>query len=145
MPTNTMPDVVQILATNDEEAALYTMGAEVRGSKVKGATIWTGITPPNSFIELAPGVRMSTPEYFYLRVANTRPREEAIAVAEEITGYYVSHLTSPDLPEWYWESRVEPATTIEKLVEYLMPVVGTVEGQTALKLLNFVEGGHTQP
>ena len=142
---SSMPDVVQVLASSDVEAAAMAAQAELQGAQVVSAHVWTGIIPPNSFIDIAPNTRMSTPEYFFFRKANSLPEEEAVAIGNELCGYYASSLTRPDLPSWYWAAIPSQRTTKALLAEYLAPVAETAEGKKALHVLSLVVDGREMP
>ena len=140
-----MPTSCQILATSETEAQYMSQRAEAQGSRVTGATVWRGVIPPNSYVEIDEHTRMSTAEFFFLRKANELPFEEAVSLGNELCGLYATARTVHDFPFWYWESIPEQRTSVEKILEYLLQVPGAVECQVALKVLAYVEDGRTMP
>ena len=141
----TLPSTVQILATSETEAEIFTAGAEQAGMQVTGALIYTGIIPPNSYMWIDPYTRMSTPEFFFFRKANQLPEAEAIALGDELCGYYATSATKSDFPSWYWESIPEQRTTKNLINAYLQPVANTPEGKQALAILAKVTDGKEMP
>lgn len=140
-----MPATVQILATNETEAAVMQASAEAQGSRVTGTAIWTGVIPPHSYVMLDEYTRMSSPEFFFLRKANELPFEEAVSLGNELCGLYATARTCPDFPFWYWESIPEQRTNVETILAYLLQVPDAAECQVALKVLAYVEDGRTMP
>ena len=61
---------VEILAPSREAADYMAAAAEQEGHSVRGISIWEGPIPEGSFRQLSPHMRMSTPEFFFMRKAN---------------------------------------------------------------------------
>ena len=136
---------IHILATSEEEARLMEAQVIAEGGTLRRTTIWKGVVPPNSFINIDAYTRMSTPEYFFLRKCNTMPYEGAVVLGNELCGYYTTKLTCPDYPIWYWEALNEPRTTKAKLEAYLRQCEDAPEVQLALDILPHVEDGRAMP
>lgn len=139
-----MLNTCKILATTNAEADQYATNAEAIGIHVTGTVIWTGPTPKGSYDYLTPWMRMSTPEFFYLRRANTDDMQTAIAIGDELTGYYRTSLTCHDLAEGVIEA-CKPRTTVTKLREYLDQIHDTPEGARALNVLDLIHEGRDAP
>jgi hypothetical protein len=89
-------------------------------------------------------MRMSTPEYYFLRRANTDDERTAIAIGDELTGHYRTSLTCHDLDESVIEA-CKPRTTVTKLRAYLTQIHDTPEGARALNVLELVHEGRDEP
>ena len=140
-----LPETVKILATNELEAEILAHNATAHGAKVTGTEIWTGPIPAyGSFIDLDEHTRMSTAEYFFYRKANQLPFEEAVALGEELVGYYATNLTRPDVDEGY-VVQVDKRTTIINIFEYLLQVANTTEGCKAFDVLLSITEGKVMP
>ena len=139
-----MLNTCKVLATTTEEADQYATNAEAIGIHVTGAVIWTGPVPEGSYEYLTPWIRMATPEYFFLRQANTRDLQTAIAIGDELTGYYRTNLTCHDLGEGVIEA-CKPRTTVARLRAYLNQIHDTPEGARALNVLELVHEGRDEP
>lgn len=139
-----MLNTCQVLAATTEEADQYAENAEAIGIHVTGTVIWTGPTPAGSYDYLTPWMRMSTPEYYFLRRANTDDMRTAIAIGDELTGHYRTSLTCHDLDEGDIEA-CKPRTTITRLRAYLTQVYDTPEGARALTVLALVHEGLDEP
>lgn len=138
-PDDERDDDYVILASSEEEAQAMRERAEESGATVRGVTVWTGPVPEEgSFEYISPTTRMSTPEYFFLRKANTLPDADAIATGDELCGYYATHLTRPDLAPGEVIPIDEPRTSVERIRAYLAQVEDTPEGKRALDIINRV-------
>ena len=124
---------------------LFAQAAALMGAHVTGTLVWEGIIPPNSYMWIDAYTRMSTPEFFFFRKANQIPEAEAIALGDELCGYYATSATKSDFPSWYWESIPEQRTTKELINAYLQPVADTDEGKQALAILAKVTDGKEMP
>lgn len=105
---------------------------------------WSGPEPDGSFVSIDRDVRMSTPEFFFLRRANTLPFAEAAQVGMELCGKYRTKLTCPSIGD-RWDFLVEPRTTKKKIHRYLSQIKDTEEGKKALGVLSMVEDNSCTP
>ena len=130
-----LPKDVEVIAFSNEEAEEFTKNATAMGSTVTNTSVWTGPVPPNSFIELAPGIRMASPEYMFLRKANQLPHDDAVVVGCALLSCFDTCFTAPSLgpDEVYW--RDEPHTTVESIIEYLTPIIFSDEAMKAIAIL----------
>lgn len=116
----------RVLARNNAEAEeLKRMLAEVLGVEAdEKFVVWTGIVPPNSFMDIAPGVRMSSPEFFLFRKMAESNDVDARTFACEMLGHVVTSLTNWRVPDgkYVWEK--EPATEVRYMMAYLSQVSG---------------------
>lgn len=139
-----IPDTLTILATSDDGANEMKQQAEADGHEVSGVKVWHGVVPPHSYMRIAPGLRMSTPEFFFFRMCNQLEQDEAIAIGDELCGHYRTWKTAPDLDEGAWEPY--PArTTIERLFIYTMQVCETDEAKTALDIIMNLTPNRVRP
>lgn len=131
-----LPKDVEVIAFSNEEAEMFTKNATAMGSTVTNTSVWTGPVPPNSFIELALGIRMASPEYMFLRKANQLTHDDAVVVGCALLSVFDTCYTSPSmsLNEVYW--RKEPHTTAKRIKEYLMPILHTDEAIKAIRILH---------
>lgn len=136
---------VHVLATSEEEARLMERQVVAEGGNLTRTTIWQGVVPEGSYMDICEGVRMSTPEFFFLRKSNELPFRTAIALGTELCGLYATHLTCSDFPIWYWESIPEQRTNKAKLEAYLLQCPDAPECQRALKVLAEVEDKQYMP
>lgn len=134
--SNLLPNNVTVLATDENELDLHLNGAKVRGMNVAGTNVWKGVVPPDSFVEIAPGVSMSTPEYMAFRKANQLDHDDAVPVMCELLTRYTTSVTNPNFGWNEITRRDEPHTTIERMVAYLCPVLDTEEGWKAMEVLH---------
>ena len=123
---------VIILATSDEQAADMRASAEGDGIEVKSSTIWQGPVPPDSFMYVAPFTRMSTPEYYLFRQANTLDWWEAVTIAAELFSHFATWRTCHNEEDGFIERLDEPRTTPDRMVAYLRPVAKTPEAMRAI-------------
>lgn len=137
---------VQILAKSEDEATLMSMAAKATGNVVRGQTIWTGPVPERgSFTWVRSNIRMSTPEYFFLRKANTLGIIDAAILGMELCGKYRTSITSPDMPEDKYEFLTDTRTSTAVIRDYLMQIKGTPEYERAIKVLNLVSDRCASP
>lgn len=134
-----IPQDIAILAQDNEEARISNVMAKAMGHNVKNTYVWTGPVPPNSFENLSPFMRMSTPEYFLFRKFNQLEDADAIALGNELCGLYATSKTRSDLDEGTILVLDEPRTTTQKMAAYLEPVLDTEEGARAMKILVHVK------
>lgn len=129
-----MFETVEILATSDEKAKEMNELAERTGQRVHKTSVWTGIVPPDSFIEM--GIfRMARAEYMFFRKANQLDEEDAVLLGANLLCPFNTHLTSPSLSEGEVMYRGEPHMTYESMREYLKPVMDEPEAKEALRIL----------
>lgn len=136
---NDIIDSVTLLASDDETANAMRCGAKARGIRVDGTTIWDGPCPDGSFMRIAPGVSMSTAEFYVLRKASEMSRREAILFIDEMCGLYETKLTNPYLADGELCILKESRTTKRALYEYLMPIRDTRQGSKVLDALTYAE------
>jgi hypothetical protein len=117
----------------------------MRGSVVKGVTVWTGPVPPDSFTYYAPGVRMSTAEYFFLRKVNQLSLPKAVRLGNELCGKYRSSDTGGCAPTDDYTFMRVPRTDTDYIGSYLSRVADTEEGKRALEVLGLVVDGSASP
>lgn len=128
---------VEILAPSREAADYMAAAAEQEGHSVRGISIWEGPIPEGSFRQLSPHMRMSTPEFFFMRKANDLPLAQAVNLGNELCGRYRTALTSQDLDEDY-EYFAHPRTTKARIRKYLRGAHGTRECKRAKRVLRYV-------
>ena len=117
----------------------------MRGSAVKGVSVWTGPVPPDSFTYYAPGVRMSTAEYFFFRKANQLSLPKAVRLGNELCGKYRSSDTEGCAPTDDYTFMRVPRTDTDYIGNYLSKVADTEEGKRALEVLGLVVDGAASP
>lgn len=127
--------MVKILANNVVDGATMKNDAEAEGMKVDKVLVWDGPCPDGSFTYYAPGVRMSTPEYYFLRKANWLPFGKAVCLANELIGKYRSALTEGEDNGDYDFLR-DIRTDKECITAYLSQIDSTPEGKLALEVLD---------
>ena len=134
-----MKNYTILTTTNDETHDLdyAEKVAKMRGGRIKGTSVWDGPVPPDSFIEIDEFVQMARPEYMFYRKANMLEHDDAVRIGCELLSHYDTCNTC-DLPEGVTEYRGEPHTTVQRLIDYLMPVIDTDEGLKALEILSDV-------
>ena len=143
--TDPLDDPVEIVACSEEEGEMMARSVQMRGSVVKSVSVWTGPVPPDSFTYYAPGVRMSTAEYFFLRKANQLTLPEAVRLGNELCGKFRSGVTEGCAPvDDYTFLRV-PRTDTDYIGNYLSKVADTEEGKRALEVLGLVVDGAASP
>lgn len=145
MSTAIATDNLHVLATCEEDARLMEAQVQANGGTVARTTIWKGVVPEGSYMDIGDNMRMSTPEFFFLRKANEMPIDIAILLGTELCGLYATCLTVSDFPVWYWESIPEQRTTKAKLEAYLLQCPDAPECKHALKVLAEVVDGQTMP
>ena len=135
MTNFSIPQTVNVIATNDEQAKVYEEDARRMGLNVKSTSVWTGPVPPNSFVEIAPNVAMATPEYTFLRKTNQLPVDDAVTYGCALLSHYDTHLTSTSINIGETYRRETPHTTPYEIFEYLLPIMDTAEAVTSLAIL----------
>lgn len=128
---------IEIVAKSELEGSCMAKSAEMSGRKVRGVTVWDGPVPEGSFAFISPTMRMSTPEYYFLRKANELPLPEAVGAGLELCGKFRTKLTQYDLVDNYDYVRI-PRTTKAKLSKYLRGCADTKEGRRAKRVLRLV-------
>lgn len=128
-----------ILLTNsaDKDRAHYV--ADLIGMNPKATRCWDGPIPPiGSYKDVDGLCRMSTPEFFFLRMSNTKPRSEAVKIGMELCSTTQTSLTCHDVPEGESYETEEPPTSVNILAAYLSQCADTIEGARALSVLSSV-------
>jgi len=97
---------------------------------------WNGPEPNGSFV-YGKCTRMSTPEFFFLRRANTLPFAVSAQIGMELCGKYRTKLTCPSVGDG-WHFLLEPRTTVKKIRRYLDQIADTDEGKKAIDVLSRV-------
>lgn len=138
------PSEVQILASTAREGELMSKQAQRNGHSVRGVSLWDGPIPPGSFEVIAPDMRMSTPEYFFLRKANELSFAEAVQLGIELCGKYRTSVTQYDRDKGYDFLR-DQRTTKARLRTYLHGARGTKEAKRARKVLRHVTENCSSP
>ena len=138
-------DPVEIIAGSEEEGERMADCVRMRGSVVKGVSVWTGPVPPDSFTYYAPGVRMSTAEYFFFRKANQLSLPKAVRLGNELCGKYRSSDTEGCAPTDDYTFMRVPRTDTDYIGNYLSKVADTEEGKRALEVLGLVVDGAASP
>ena len=139
-------DSYVLLARDEDEARRMRQANEARedGHAIRGVTLWGGPVPPvGSYEHIDEYTRMSTAEFYFLRKANTLDVTDAIAMGNELCGYYATKLSRIDLAPGVVIEVTQPRTTTARLREYLAQVADTPEGRRALCVLAHVEDGLT--
>ena len=126
-------DVI-ILASSESEANIMADNATIIGMNVEAKKVWTGIVPPNSFEFFAPGVRISTAEYFTFRHSNLLDEKAAVLFTAEM----LSHFRTPNTEHNAKGVEVldEPRLDAKSYRRYLEAVKDTAEGKKALEVLD---------
>ena len=139
-----IPDTIQILARNEHEAEIMTARAANAGQQVRGVTIWDGPIPDHSYEVISPFMRMSTPEFFFLRKANELSFPEAVRLGIELCGKYRTKITQYDRAEGY-DFLCEPRTSKKRIRKYLRGAHAFKEGKRAERVLRSVVDGCGSP
>lgn len=132
-----VPDSIEILATSDEEAERMSDAARGNGQRVRGVSVWDGPVPPGSYEDISSSMRMSTPEYFFLRKANQLPFALAVCLGMELCGKYRTALTQYDRGKGY-DFLMQPRTSKADVRRYLREIRNTKEGKRAKRVLRYV-------
>lgn len=132
----TIPENVTVIANSNEELQVGLIHAQLNGMSVRDTNLWEGVVPPNSFCEVMPTVRMSTPEYMAFRKANQLDHDSAVLVMCELLTPYTTDVINPNFGKHEIRKNNFPHTTIEDMVVYLSPVMETEEGMKALEILH---------
>jgi hypothetical protein len=125
---------VTILAANDSEANIMASNATIMGMNVEGKKVWTGIVPPDSFEFYAPGVRISTAEYYTFRNSNLLDEKKAVLFTAEMLSHFRTSFTEPNAEGV--EVLDEPRLGAKSYRKYLSAVKDTDEGKKAIEVLN---------
>lgn len=136
---------VEILASSKDEAELMRRAAKAAGRKVRGTSIWNGPVPPDSFEDMGNGLRMSTPEFMFLRKANELPFGQAVRLGNELCGRFRTSLTQFDAQDDEYDYLCQPRTTKERIRSYLRGARDTKEYKRARKVLRVVADGASSP
>ena len=132
------PESVQILARSETEGSIMAHQARARGQRVRGVSVWTGPVPKGSYEFVSPTMRMSTPEYFFLRKANEYPLAQAVSLGLELCGKFRTVLTQYDRGGGYDFLRT-PRTSRARIRKYLRGAESTKEGKRAKRVLRLVK------
>lgn len=125
---------VTILANSESEANIMADNATIMGMNVEGKKVWTGIVPPDSFEFYAPGVRISTAEYFTFRNSNLLDEKEAVMFTTEMLSNFRTNRTEHNAEGI--EILDEPRLNEKSYRKYLSAVKDTTEGKKALEVLD---------
>ena len=129
-----MENNVTILANSESEANIMAGNAALMGMNVENKKVWTGIVPPDSFEFYAPGVRISTAEYFTFRHSNLLDEKEAVMFTCEMLSNFRTPRTEHNAEEI--EVLNEPRLNEKSYRHYLEAVKDTDEGKKALEVLD---------
>lgn len=111
-----------IIATSVEMAEKMEMNVTLLGGSVRKTTIWEGVVPPDSYINLGFNVRMASPKFFLFRKMAQSGNVDARTYACEMFGTVATHLTVEELGEGEYIVLEEPRLTIPEMLDYLSPV-----------------------
>lgn len=125
---------VTILASSEAEASIMADNATIIGMNVEGRKVWTGIVPPNSFEFYAPGVRISTAEYYTFRNSNLLDEKKAVLFTAEMLSHFRTPNTEPNAEGV--EILDEPRLNEKSYRKYLSAVKDTTEGKKAIEILD---------
>ena len=116
----------RVLARNNAEAEeLKRMLTELFGVEAdEKFVVWTGIVPPNSFMDIAPGIRMSSPEFYLFRKMAESNDVDARTYACEMLGHVITNLTNWRVPDGKYVWDKEPDTEVQYMMAYLSQVDG---------------------
>lgn len=134
-----------ITLSSSAESEQMAEAARAMGVNVTGQHVWDGPVPPQSFVDIAPGVRMSTAEYFFLRMANTLDTASAVLCGNEVCGYHRTRLAKHSLDSDMEFVASWPDTSTEEIERYLMPIRDTMEGRRASEVLKCVTDNTVAP
>lgn len=129
---------VEVLGESNEEVSLYRKQCEARDIPVRGEFVWNGPVPPNSFMMVAPTIRMSTPEYFAFRKSNEMDVMSAVHVVAELLSNVRTALTCHSMDADTFEDLAKvngPRMGAAEYREYLEPVADTPQGLRAIAVL----------
>lgn len=127
---------VTVIATSNEELDEFMAGAKFFDMKVRSTSLYDGPVPDGSFYDIAPGVRMATPEYMFLRKANELDEISALLIGCELMSRYTTDIINPNVPEGVARVGEGPHTNLADLTAYLLQVVEYEEGERAMELLD---------
>ena len=128
---------VVVIATDKQSMEDMMHTAQKLNINVEGKKIWNGPIPDNSYEDLGNHVRMSTPEFFFLRKANEVSFLEAVHIGIELCGKHVTKLTMPSIGD-EWGFLKQSRTNTLKIREYLAEISDTDAGKNALNVLDYV-------
>lgn len=136
---------VKVLGLSEEEAAEFAAEAEAGGLEVLGRQVWGGPVPEGSYTHLGGNIRMSTPEFFFFRMANQLDLATAALLGCELCGFYSTNMTTPAIAEDAQELYDTTHTTQLAIEGYLSSVGDTPYGTKALEALEYVHAGDMDP
>ncbi|MDO4797448.1 MAG: hypothetical protein Q4A01_05440 [Coriobacteriales bacterium] len=137
MPSQDTIHNVEILAADEESGRHMKAFAEHEGRYVRNVSIWDGPTPEGSYADIGPTMRMSTPEFFFLRKANQLPFADAVSMGNELCGKFRTSCTQYSLTDGY-DFLAKPRTNKARLRKYLRGARGTKECKRAKRVLRYV-------
>ena len=137
-------DVILLGTLGSDVDKMETVAVE-NGDNVIGKKVWEGPTPEGSFVNIGGPKNMSTPEFFFLRMANELPFVDAVRVGMELCGKYATNLTRMGLEDGKYDFLIEQRTTKEKIGAYLLQAYYTEEGRKAIEVLDMVVDGSASP
>lgn len=135
---------MEIVAHSEKEALLMQSVAERTGQRIRGVSLWEGPVPKGSFEDVSDTLRMSTPEYFFLRKANQLPLPIAVSMGIELCGKYRTVLTQYTREGGYDFLRNQ-RTNKARIRSYLRGARGTKEYKRAKRVLRLVSEGCSSP
>lgn len=130
--------IVRFVAKSTHDAEMMDFFAKLIGLDDEPdceVSIWTGVVPPNSYMRVAPGVNMSTPEFYLFRKMAMANDVDARTYACELFGTVKTSLTSWRIPEGHYTTH-EPDTTPEYMRAYLSQIP---EDKSAKRVLRLIE------
>lgn len=130
-------DDVEIVAPSQEVGDVMRERAEQDGRHVRNVSVWNGPTPPGSYEDIGPTMRMSTPEFFFLRKSNQMSFVDAVSMGNELCGKFRTSCTQYSLTDEY-DFLTNPRTTKNRLRQYLRGARGTKECKRAKRVLRHV-------
>ena len=136
---------VEIIASSEEEADLMRSKAIEDGRSVRGISIWDGPVPEGSFEDISSNMRMSTPEYFFFRKANTLSFPEAVELGMELCGRYRTIVTQYNADGEDYDYLPSSRTSTAQIRTYLRGARGSKEFKRAHNVLEYVIDGASSP
>ena len=132
---------VAILASSRDELERYRRNCKDSGLSVYDELLWEGPEPTGSFVPIASGLRMSTPEFFAFRKSNQLDAVAASAIVAELMSNVRTSLTCRRVRAGEYEDLVKldgPRMSARAYREYLEEVADTPEGARAIAILDMV-------
>ncbi len=137
MPREDVIDDVEILATDEKTGEHMRAFAEQEGRHVRNVSIWDGPAPEGSYLPIGPTMRMSTPEFFFLRKSNQLSFVDAVSMGNELCGKFRTSCTQYSLEDGY-DFLTKPRTSTTRIRKYLRGARGSKECKRAKRVLRHV-------